>query len=227
MQHSIFLFVLLLPMTAFGQGKAPAFEQPAALSWIPRPVLFGGPSLIGNGYQNVAANAGTALLLKSRRVIGDFEALYMNARKTNDATIANRKGHERFLQGRMFFPWHRGLYFGGGAQWGETATTNYTKKAWRPTFGAGQDYFANDFSCRWQAVYITKGSDHSNAVQGPEFQLWLPSPASKSHFFYRQTARVYAFHTTVSVPSNPILTAQQSNDRHAAMFIDFSVGWKF
>jgi hypothetical protein len=76
-------------------------------------------------------------------------------------------------------------------------------------------------------MYITKGSDHSNAVQGPEFQLWLPSPASRSHFFYRQTAGVYAFHTTVSDPSNPLLTAQQSNDRRAAMFIDFSVGWKF
>jgi hypothetical protein len=104
MQNFIFLFLLLLPMIAVGQRKAPAFERPAALSWIPRPVLFGGPSLLGNGYQSVAANVGTALLLKSRRMIGDFEGFYMNARKTNDATIDNRKGHERFLQGRMFFP---------------------------------------------------------------------------------------------------------------------------
>lgn len=227
MRSVVLLGMLLLSTMASAQEAVPAPEEPAPPSWTPHPVLFGGPSLLGNGYQNVAASGGAALLLKSRKMVGDFEAFYMNARKTRDETMDNRKGHERFLQGRVFFPWRRGLYYGGGAQWSETATTNYTKKAWRPTFGAGQDYFASDFSCRWQLLYITKGSDHSNAVQGPEFQLWLPSPVSRSHFFYRQTAGIYEFHTTVSNPSNPVLTTQQTNDRHAAAFVDFSVGWKF
>ena len=227
MRYFVLSCALLLSAAGFAQEKPPLFEQPAPLSWLPHPMFFGGPSLVGNGYQNIATNLGAALLLKSHKMVGDFEASYMNAKKTDDGTVNNRKGHERFLQGRVFFPWHRGLYFGGGAQWSETATTNYAKKAWRPTFGAGQDYFSDDLSCRWQVLYITKGSDHSNAVRGPEIQLWFPSPASKSHFFYRQTAGFYVFHTTVSNPSDPVLTAQQTSDRHTAVFVDFSIGWKF
>jgi hypothetical protein len=88
-----------------------------------------------------------------------------------------------------------------------------------PAFGPGQDYFRDDLSCRWQVLYITEGSDHSNAVQGPEIQFWLPSPASKIHFFYRQTAGFYEFRTTVSNPSHPVLTARQTRDRHPAVFV--------
>ena len=69
---------------------------------------------MGNGYQTFAGNFGGALLLKSSKALGDFEAYYMNAKKTNDNTVKNRKGHERFLLGRVFYPWRRGFYFGGG-----------------------------------------------------------------------------------------------------------------
>ena len=141
-------------------------------------------------------------------------------------TVKNRKGHERFLLGRVFYPWRRGFYFGGGAQWSETATTNYTKKQWRPAFGLGRDTFGG-YGCRWQVLYITPGSDHENALQGPEFQFWLPSPGSKSHLFFRQTLGVYEFHTTVTDPTNLELTARQSSDRHHAGFLDFTFGWKF
>jgi len=76
-------------------------------------------------------------------------------------------------------------------------------------------------------LYITPGSDHENALQGPEFQFWLPSPGSKSHLFFRQTLGVYEFHTTVTDPTNLELTARQSSDRHHAGFLDFTFGWKF
>jgi len=148
-----------------------AAETPATPSWLPRPILFSGPSLPGGGYQMFAGNVGGGLQLNSSKLLGDFEAQYMNARKNDDNTINNRKGHERYLRGRLFYPLHKGLYFGGGAQWSETATTNYTKKAWRPTFGLGGDHFAEDWSCRWQVLYITKGTDKSNAVQRPEFSV--------------------------------------------------------
>ena len=151
----------------------------------------------------------------------------MNARKTNDATLNNHSGRERFLQGRLFYPWRRSLYFGGGAQWSQTATTNYTKSAWRPTLGLGGDHFAENMSARWQVMYITHGTDHSNALQGPELQLWLPSPASKSHFIWRITLGIYEFHTTVTDPTDRTLTAHQIRDRHSAGFLDFSFGWRF
>jgi hypothetical protein len=147
-------------------------------------MIFMGPSLVGHGYQNLAADFGGGLLVNSKQLVADFEASYMNAKKVNDATLRNYSGHERFLQGRAFARWKRGLYFGGGAQWSETSTTNYIKTSWRPTMGVGQDYFTDGFNMRWQALYITSGSDHSNAVKGPEIQFWLPTPASKSHFFF-------------------------------------------
>jgi hypothetical protein len=187
---------LFLSTHAFGQEKASASITPASPSWVPRPILFAGPSLVGNGYQTFAGNFGGGFLLNSSKLLGNFEAYYMNARETNNGTLNNRKGHERFLRGRIFFPWRRGLYFGGGAQWSETATTNYTRKAWRPVLGLGGDHFAQDWSCRWQVLYILPGADHVNAVQGAEFQFWLPSPASENHFFFRETLGMYEFHTT-------------------------------
>jgi hypothetical protein len=151
----------------------------------------------------------------------------MNARKTNDNTVNNSKGHERFLQGRAFYRYRPGLYFGGGAQWSETSTTNYTKKAWRPTFGLGGDHFGESYSMRWQGMYILPGTDRANAMQGPELQLWLPSPASRKHFFYRQTLGIYEYHDTITDPTNATLTAQQAAQRHTSAFLDFTFGWRF
>jgi len=226
MKSITLLTVLLISAAATGQNFAPS-ETPANSSWVPRPIVFAGPSLVGNGYKAVALDGGAGFLLNSTRVVSDFEGRYMNARKTNDNTVNNRKGHERYLQGRVFYRYHRGLYFGGGAQWSETSTTNYTKQGWRPTFGLGGDHFGQGYSMRWQGMYVLPGTDRANALQGPEFQLWLPSPASRKHFFYRQTLGIYEFHDTVTDPTNVSLTAQQIARRHSAAFLDFTFGWRF
>lgn len=182
---------------------------------------------MGNGYQTLALNAGGGLLLNSSNLLGDFEARYMNARKTNDNTLSNRKGRERYLEGRLFYRYRQGLYFGGGAQWSETSTTNYTKQAWRPTAGLGGDYFSEGLSLRWQTLYISPGTDRQNALQGAEVQFWLPSPASKSHFFYRQSLGMYEFHTTITDPADQQLTRWQRSQRDHAAFLDFEFGWRF
>jgi hypothetical protein len=226
MRSLTLLCVISMSIAAMGQGFVPS-ETWDKTSWAPRPIVFGGPSLVGNGYQTVALNGGAGFLLNSSHLLADMEGRYMNARKTDDNTVNNQKGHERFLQSRLFYRYHRGLYFGGGAQWSETSTTNYRKQAWRPTFGLGGDHFGDGYSLRWQALYILPGTDRANAVQGPELQLWLPSPASRKHFFYRQTLGIYEFHTTVTDPTNATLTAQQIAQRHAGAFLDFTFGWRF
>ena len=217
---------LFFSLSLVAQDRTASITQESP-SWLPRPIIYGGPSLVGNGYQTLAGSLGGGLLLDSNRLLADFEASYMNARKTNDNTTNNNKGHERFLQGRVFIPWRNNLYFGGGAQWGETATTNYTKKGWRPTFGGGGDHFGDTWSCRWQILYITKGTDKLNGLQGPEFQFWMPSPVSKSHFFFRESLGAYEYHTTVTDPSDRDLTNQQTSQRSTAAFLDFTLGWKF
>jgi len=194
----IMLLWVGLSIVSLAQERPSASLTPGPPSWIPRATLFAGPSLLGNGYQNIAESFGGGGMLNSRKLLGDFEARYMNARKTNDNTVNNRKGHERFLEGRLFYRVRGRLYVGGGAQWSETSKTNYTKRAWRPTFGGGGDHFADAWSCRWQLIYILPGTDWQNAVQGPEFQFWMPSPTSKSHFFFRQTVGIYEFHTTIT-----------------------------
>ena len=219
-------FLLLLSIASLGQEKAPDSATRESPSWVPHPILFSGPSLVGNGYQAFALSGGGGLLLNSGKLLADFEGGYMNARKTNDGTLNNRKGHERYLDGRIFYKYRRSFYFGGGAQWSETSTTNYTKKAWRPTAGVGGDYFSERFSCRWQTLYISPGTDWQNGVQGAEFQLWMPSPASKSHFFYRQSLGVYEFHT-VTDRTDQQLTGWQRGQRDHAGFLDFAVGWRF
>ena len=226
MKRLILVAMLFAPLAAVGQNESSGLT-PAQPSWTPHPVLFSGPSLMSGGYQPVAEHVGAGFLLNSSNIGGDFESRYMNARKTNDNTVNNRKGHERYLQGRLFYKWHRGLYFGGGAQWSETSTTNYKKEAWRPTFGMGGDYFGDRVSLRWQALYILPGTDKSNGLQGPELQIWFPSPVSRSHFFYRETIGLYEFHQTVTDPSDPHLTAQQLSSRSVTSFLDFTFGWRF
>jgi len=101
MRYFVLSCALLLSAAGFAQEKPPLFEQPAPLSWIPHPILFGGPSLVGNGYQDIATNLGTAFLLKSHKMVGDFEASYMNAKKTTmvrliiakDMSVSSRGGY--------------------------------------------------------------------------------------------------------------------------------------
>src|SRR5689334_1416403 len=83
------------------RGAASPSQTRAAPSWLPHPFVHSGPSLVGNGYQTLAGNFGGGVLLNASKLIGHFEAYYMNAKKTNDGTVNNRKGHERFLQGRV------------------------------------------------------------------------------------------------------------------------------
>jgi hypothetical protein len=221
------VLVLALGIPVGMRAQIGSAESRQSLSWRPRPMLLAGPSLLGNGYQTSAMSLGAGLLLNSRRMVSDVEGRYTNAKKTNDNTVGNRKGHERFLQGRAFYRYRPGLYFGGGAQWSETSTTNYTKAQWRPTFGLGGDHFGSDYSLRWQALYIMPGTDKLNGLQGPEFQFWLPSPASGRHFFFRETLGIYEFHTTITDPTDRTLTAQQIANRSHAAFLDFTFGWRF
>ena len=227
MNRLTLLTILVIRVAACGQNVMSSRQASARSSWMPHPIVFAGPSLVGNGYQNLALNGGAGFLMNAPHLLSDVEARYMNARKTDDNTINNISGHERYLQGRIFYRYRRGLYFGGGVQWSETSTTNYTKKSWRPTAGIGGDHFGDGYSMRWQTLYVLPGTDRVNALQGPEFQLWFPSPASHKHFFYRQTLGIYEFHTTITDPTNAALTAQQTRDRQSAAFLDFTFGWRF
>jgi hypothetical protein len=186
-------------------------------SFWPLPYLYGGLALSnGASYSPAAGTIGGGLNLESAHFIALAETSFQNAHKQDSGT-----GNEVDLKGRAFFRTSPGWYFGGGAQWSKLSTVEYDKQAWRPVFGGGKDLFRENFSLRAQALYVLPGTDRLNALQGPEISLWLPSPAARSHFFYRQTLGIYEFHQT-SVPGN-----LGTSNRYAATFLQFTAMGRF
>jgi len=70
-------------------------------------------------------------------------------------------------------------------------------------------------------MYVLPGTDHLNAVQGPEIALWIPSPATKRHWFWRETIGIYQFHQT-SLPGN-----SGTQDKSITSSVDFTVMYRF
>jgi hypothetical protein len=195
---------------------APTPPSGSGLHW-PRPYVYAGlfPSE-GAGYSPAAGGVGTGLDWELPHLI-----LLSEISAEDDHKLDSGTGTESHFLTRGFFRTERGWYFGGGVQWSNLGTIIYSKHAWRPSFGAGKDFSSPSFSARAQALYILPGTDHLNALQGPELSLWLPSPASQHHWFYRQIIGIYEFHQT-SVPGNPGL-----NDRSVATFLEFTAMYRF
>ncbi|MGA9813321.1 MAG: hypothetical protein WBQ64_11120 [Terriglobales bacterium] len=201
-------------------------ELPLASPYIPRPFGVFGFSINGSGYQQMSEVMGAGLRMDSPRILSGIEVGYGNARKVNDATINNHSGHERSVQARAFYRQGNGLYFGGGAQWSQTSTTNYSKQAWRPTLGIGKDFMRNTYSLRLQSMYMLSGSDKSNGSQGPEISFLYPSPASNHHLYFRTVLQLYRFHTTDTF-SDPVTSARQRDQHHFTGNLAYSLMYRF
>jgi hypothetical protein len=182
----------------------------------PRPFVDGGLSLMQGGYFPAAGNVGAGVNIEASRFIAVAAASADDARKLDSGT-----GHDAYFEARGFVRFGRGWYGGGGAQWNKLTTDDYTKQAWRPTFGGGKDVLRNDFSLRTQLLYVLPGTDRLNASQGPEISLWWPSPATSRHLFYYQTLAIYGAHQT-SVPGDP-----GTNIRYVNAFASFAVMYRF
>lgn len=196
---------------------SPSQPKSGSTTYWPQPYIYGGLTLSqGASYSPAAGIVGGGLNLESGHFISIAEGSFQNAHKQDSGT-----GAETDLKGRAFFRTPPGWFFGGGAQWSKLGTVAYSKQAWRPVFGGGKDVFHENFSMRAQVLYVLPGTDRLNAVQGPEISLWMPSPASGSHFFYRQTLGIYEFHQT-SVSGNP-----GTDQRSAATFMQFTAMCRF
>ncbi len=198
----LFLFFLLAVGTGLGQ--------------VPQPYVYGGLSLNGSGYYPASGAAGTGMNLETTHVLAGAEIWAGNAHKQDSGT-----GYEIGGQARLFCHTGRNLYFGAGAQWSKLTTSIYSKQGWRPTFGGGKDFMRESFSARAQLMYVLPGTDRLNALQGPELSLWMPSPATHAHLFYRETVGVYEFHQT-SVPGNSGI-----QDRSFTTFVQFTVMYRY
>jgi hypothetical protein len=209
-------------------------QQPTGL--LPRPFLYAGAGLMGGGYSPLAAEAGGGLRIDSQHFLASAEGWYDNGHKTDDSDQPNPSGHDRGLVGDAYFRFLSGWFAGAGVRWSQLSTTNYAKSGWRPTFGGGKDYFhkkcalencSTDFSMRLGVDYVLPGTDHSNAVQGPLFSFYMPSPSVRGHIFFRETLGVYEFHESVTDPANLLLTRQQIGERSVTSFGEFTLMYRF
>lgn len=75
--------------------------------------------------------------------------------------------------------------------------------------------------------WITAGQDRYNGSHGPSTTITLPSPRENRHWFYRETVAVYRFHTSVTDPSNLLLTQQQRADKQFDSVIDSGIVYRF
>jgi len=191
---------------------------------------------MGSGYATFAGLVGVGFRSDTEHLIFDAHGDYDNGHKVNDATERNVKGHDRALQGAVYYRLSSGWSFGGGAAWSQLSTTNYTKSAWRPTFGGSKDFFTrdcsedgcrHDFTMRIGADFVTKGSDWQNGSQGFAFSVYLPSPTAKRHLFYRETIGTYRFHDTVTDRTDPYLTGMEMNHHGLTTYAAFTMMYRF
>jgi hypothetical protein len=190
-------------------------DLPSYSPW-PRPMLEGGLSLLHGGYDPAAANVAAGLNVEAAKFLALAEVSADDAHKTT-----SNSGYDAYFQGRAFLRLTRDWFAGAGAQWNQLTANLYSKQAWRPAMGGGKDFLGEGLSARIQLVYVFAGDDHLNGSQGPEFSLWLPSPALRRHFFYHQAVGIYQSHQT-SVPGNA-----GTNDRFVCLFASLNLMYRF
>ena len=218
----------------------------------PHPYVEGALGLNGGGYSTVSFAPSTGIDFESKHFIAEGRFSYDLARKVNDGTNNNDKGHSIGYGGMGFFRLSDGWFFGGGYSYGKTITTNYDKEASEPAFGGGKDVLRSDWSGRFQLRYFwqrdflvtyptpvafTPGPGQTspsrycakcdNGLQGVGFDMWMPSPATAHHWFFHVSETPYWFHTTVTDPYNLPLTADQKSHHSYSSNASFGVMYRF
>lgn len=207
-----------------------------AQSFMPHPYVGVSAELMGGGYAPLAAKGTIGFQVQSRWLSFDASAAYDNGHKSNDGTQPNPKGHDRYLATTAYLRLPSGWFVGPGARWSQLSSTNYTKSAWRPTFGGAKDFLTSDclkencvgqFNFRISADYVLPGNDWQNGSQGPSISFWFPSPSVRRHFYLRETIEVYRFHDTVTDRTDLALTREQQRNHSHDSFAEFALIFRF
>jgi hypothetical protein len=235
MEMTNFLAVLLVAICSSVACAQSGGDVELLNSSIPRPYASLGPSVTEDaGYAPLAYRAESGLDLESKHAIFRALAAYDNGHKTDDGDQPNVNGHDRYLESAAYFRAGHGWSFGMGWRWNQLSTANYSKDGSRPEFGGSYDWFLHPcsscrraFSMRFDADWVTAGTDRQNGSHGPTAALWFPAPSEKRHLFWRQTVSIYRFHESVTEPNNLSLTQQQTAQKHFDSTADFAVIYRF
>ena len=154
--------------------------------------FMGGLNLTQNmGYNPTAVMGGAGLQTEANHFIATVESFTDDSHKVDSGT-----GWTARARAVTFFRPTKNTFFGGGVSYSALWTVPYAKNTWHPRAGGGYDHIFENFSIRAQAEYVFTGTDHYNGVQGPEFNIYVPSPRSHAHWIYRETIGAYRYYLT-------------------------------
>jgi hypothetical protein len=202
------------------------YSHAQASEW-PRPYLQATLSLMPGGYAPLAVGGGGGVQWNLSHLVLDSLAAWDDGRKTNDGTVNNRKGHDRYLRGFAAYKFGKN-YVGAGGRWSELSTTNYTKEnSWHPELGMGRDFGFMRAQALWMfnsqhsVVDYPVGPPCDNACgsqeRGADVSFWFPSPVSRRHWFFRIDDVLFRFQNE---PAARVV-------RQAADTVDFSLAYRF
>ena len=187
-----------------------------ALAQRPQPFLAGGVS----AFDVVGGATVGGVFYDSAHFTSVDEGGYETGGKSNDNDNTSSSGHTRYLRGEAEVKF-KGWGFGPGIDWSKTYTPDYSKSHVHPR--AYVVFPRTEYWSRLTVAYVHPGTDWQNGVQGFQAQVWLGS----GHLFGRITAGGYWAHTTVTEPTNAVLTAEQKSQHTATSDLQGLIGWRF
>lgn len=192
----------------------------------PRLVFMPLFNLNGAGFGN-SASVSAGVGFDSKHLILESLGSYNNARKTNDGTGNNPKGHVRSLNASAYYRLPNYWFFGTSGGWDQLSTTNYTKQSWGMKFGGGSDFIVKDTSFRLIGSYKPAAFDHRNGSQGPSIQFMIPSPLAQGHVMFVENLDIMFLHDTITDPNDKVLTEQQKSHRSHTATLSLGLVFRF
>lgn len=201
---------------------------------IARPYISAGLSLMGAGYARLAYRIEAGIDMESTHAIVRALGAYDDGHQIHDADQPNPHGHDRYLEGAAYFRTRSRWFLGLGWRWNRLYTTNYTKGGSGPEFGGGYDINLRScrvcsryFSMRIEADWVIAGTDWRNGSHGINTHLTFPANSEKRHWFWRQSVGAYAFHQTVTEPTNLPLVQFQLSKKGVEADANFAIVYRF
>ncbi|PWT76423.1 MAG: hypothetical protein C5B59_06775 [Bacteroidetes bacterium] len=214
------LAVVILLISSFAIASDKDLEYPSS---VPRPFGEVGIALNDAGSSPASFVSDVGLNWETRRFSNTTMFSYNSAKKDNDNTVGNFKGHSISASDMLLFKLKKDWLVGADYGYGRLNTTLYSKQG--ETLGAviGKDYFSREWSFRLTGEYFKQfnertdypdapGCKCTNGIQGASVGFWIPSPDTNHHFFFHESVSVYHEHATITDPSDPVTTAKEKAD---------------
>lgn len=110
---------------------------------------------------------------------------------------------------------------------------DYNKQAAYARAGVGRDFISDSFSSRFEVMYMAPAMNErtrypngtnckcTNGLQGIDIHVWLPSPASSSHFLFHTQFTGVRYHDTITDPNSQVLLKSEGSQHAVDSFLSY------